>query len=1017
MKRRKVLALYLAACIGMTMAVPTMTAAKEATETVETEAASDTVIELEGGMIAEAFANPTAEQSTRVRFWIPAAAVEEEVLRANIQELAAMNFGGLEVVCFTSTLEEPLPEEYEWGSDKWLHVLEIIVDEAQNNGMAVDIAGGPGWPLLVDGLDDADDEAACCQMTFASRTVAAGESVVGETIKPEENPKAGTTKLISAAAYRAIGEGVYDFDTYTDLTDCVTLDEENQLNSTLTWTAPDDGDWTIFTFWEQPTALSTGKYTDYVVDHLSKAGSQAIIDYWEGVFAEHPTLTYISNIFCDSMEYKVDREWTRGFLDIFEEKKGYDLTPYLVCAPQSYIWVGNVFSDSELTEQVINDYYDVLNDCYIENHLKPLQEFAEKYDMDIRYQVTYNKPFSVGEASLYVGVPETESLEHAMLDFQRTNAATVHMTDTDILSYETTAEFGNGNRQSYEDIAWWQKRAWAVGVNLQYLHGASYSGEWTEGNLNYTWPGYKSFGGFITNDWNRYTDDEMAGQYISYFSRMNSIMQKNTKVDIAVYNEVFADEAYISKAALGDGEAAYPDDSELNANGYSYDLLSDAHLKLDSAVVTNNILNEDGAGYKALIIHNQEMMAYDSLENIKALAEAGLPVIFVGELPSKEMYYADILQGKDNEALSALVEEVLQIENVIHVEDYADVVPQLEAMGIVPDSQYDVPVDILTSHKTDETGEYYYLYNYNRICGEDANSLAPEAGTAYPYIDKTNLSEKSVIVTLKGEGRPYLMDAWNGTITPIAEYLQNEDGTVTIPLEFEEDQTMVIALLNDEVAEENGLRVEENYVMESDAKVEYDGDSILLKATEEGSYTSMLSDGTTVLSEVEALQAAFDIPSWTLEIDSLGKGETEYFTDSVVTKLKPMEVTELRSWRELSDDLEFVSGVGTYSTTITLDKGWEDGAGAYMDLGEIEDTFNVYVNGEVLPVVDANDTVIDIGKYVHSGENTIEVKVATTIYNAVKGIGGGSEADVNDNGMFGVDGVVTVTPYQTAVVK
>ncbi|GGK59682.1 hypothetical protein GCM10010094_20080 [Streptomyces flaveus] len=56
------------------------------------------------------------------------------------------------------------------------------------------------------------------------------------------------------------------------------------------------------------------------------------------------------------------------------------------------------------------------------------------------------------------------------------------------------------------------------------------------------------------------------------------------------------------------------------------------------------------------------------------------------------------------------------------------------------------------------------------------------------------------------------------------------------------------------------------------------------------------------------------------------------------------------------------------------------------------------------------DTVIDAGPYLRSGTNTIEVRVATTLANAVNPAAG------HRYGLLGSDGEVTITPYTRAVV-
>ena len=336
------------------------------------------------------------------------------------------------------------------------------------------------------------------------------------------------------------------------------------------------------------------------------------------------------------------------------------------------------------------------------------------------------------------------------------------------------------------------------------------------------------------------------------------------------------------------------------------------------------------------------------------------------------------------------------MDSVLYVEDYADVVPALKTAGITPDSVYAEETDILTRHQVDEKGDYYYLYNYNKKNG---------AGTAYPDLDKSLLTEKDLTVTLQGEGRPYAMNAWTGEITPIAEYTIG-DGTITLKLHFDEDEAKLVAILPDAVASAEGLAVCETYATDSEADVAYaDDGSLLLKSVQGGIYPVTLGEGSTIQVAIPSVQDAFAIDEWNLQINSMHEGKSVAFRDSEWTMLEPMTVTKLDSWKNLNPDWAKTVGIGTYTATFTLDKGWDEGCGVTISLGEVEDTYTVTVNGVKLPMVDQINTTVDIGKYVKAGENTIKVEVSSVI---------GAR---NGFGMFGVNGEVIVTPYAVAAVK
>ena len=70
---------------------------------------------------------------------------------------------------------------------------------------------------------------------------------------------------------------------------------------------------------------------------------------------------------------------------------------------------------------------------------------------------------------------------------------------------------------------------------------------------------------------------------------------------------------------------------------------------------------------------------------------------------------------------------------------------------------------------------------------------------------------------------------------------------------------------------------------------------------------------------------------------------------------------------------------------MDLGDDWTEDDGAVLELGEINDTFRVRVNGEFLPPCDPLDAVVDLGRRLFQpGGNVIEVDVASTLINRLR---------------------------------
>ena len=172
----------------------------------------------------------------------------------------------------------------------------------------------------------------------------------------------------------------------------------------------------------------------------------------------------------------------------------------------------------------------------------------------------------------------------------------------------------------------------------------------------------------------------------------------------------------------------------------------------------------------------------------------------------------------------------------------------------------------------------------------------------------------------------------------------------------------------------------------------------VLKVAESGEVSATLSDETTYSGTVEAPEN-ITLDSWNLTVESWTKGEKDertetkegkdytstevtYLTDK--TNIDAGEITELVSWSDISAIGNGVSGVGTYTATFTLPEDWSaDSNAAYFSVDSFNGgTAQLTINGENAHI-DMESGQADISDYVQPGENTIEVRVTTSLWNAL----------------------------------
>ena len=115
--------------------------------------------------------NLAMEYRPKVRYWLPAAAMDEEDLREELRQLKARGFGGVELVVLGFLDPAISLSEDGWGTENWDHMVDVAADETEKLGMTMDIAIGPGWPIASPVIHDADDPATLHELTFGEITV------------------------------------------------------------------------------------------------------------------------------------------------------------------------------------------------------------------------------------------------------------------------------------------------------------------------------------------------------------------------------------------------------------------------------------------------------------------------------------------------------------------------------------------------------------------------------------------------------------------------------------------------------------------------------------------------------------------------------------------------------------------------------------------------------------------------------------------------------------------------------
>ena len=768
----------------------------------------------------------------------------------------------------------------------------------------------------------------------------------------------------------------------------------------------------------------------YVTNYFSEGGTDAIIDYWEEYILDDELRALLaangSSIFEDSIEASPESGgsfWSEDVVERFEEDYGSEVGDNLTLI---VALSGSLSSDEIDISDAQSSYQITLANLYDEVHSGAISDWAATFGYTYRAQCYQISGQDIIASASSVDIPEGDNSYKG--DGLRAMASVINVYDKESFSMEAVTGMGMG-KLNWADVVTEVAQNYSDGVNHVVLHGSPYAKSVT--GYIADWPGWTAFGSNFADSyaiWRCDFDD--MDNLTGYMARTQAVLQEGTaKIDVLFLKDSS------SGSSLGSGNTF----QELLNEGYSYNLTTEALFESENMVVTNGVLDEDGPAYKALVLNSVSSISSGGMETILEYAKAGLPIV---------LYNTNVtdIYGLETEtntvaALLEAYEELQTYSNVKTVSSQTELLAALQELGVYSDASYDGEYLEITHYEDESNGsDYYYLYNNPEEA--TSNSGMVQVGQNSKYKNGDSIT---TVVTLEGEGVPYELDAWTGEVIPIAGYTDNGDGTISVEVTVDGGESMIIGLLNE--------KTETTYVTSADENAEYDSDgNLVYKSNEAGTVTVELSDGTTQEVTIDSELETLDLSTgWTLTIESYapsedldsaeniyGYSEEGYviYVDPTLTDIteETFDIDTLVLWENIEatedqlanlgvESMDDISGIGYYTNIFDLPEGWSESTGAVLELSYSQDmVISVTVNGNEISAIDNASDKVDIGEYLQTGENTITIKMATTMFNAMEASGRQAITLAGDSLMTGTDhcdyGItsVTLSPYSTVVV-
>jgi len=345
---------------------------------------------LEISALQDSFLNPPEDSKIMVRWWWFGPAVTTVELDREMRAMKDAGIGGFEVQpVYPLTLDDPSKGlvNLRYLSPEFLAAVSSTGRTAHELGLRMDMTMGSGWPY---GGPHITPELAAEGLRCLRFPIKEGAQTI-----PGPQMQEGQRFL---AAFVASGDGSH-FDPSSARQ--IAPQEDGTYRLPHSPAGPRVLLFFVAGLTGQQVKRAAVGAEGNVLDHYSRAAIEKHLDAVGGPLAAAGGGN-IRAMFCDSLEvYQSD--WTAGFLEEFQHRRGYDLTPHLPAL---------VADNGPQTAALRHDWGQTLSELFDQNFLAPFQAWCHQHRVLCRVQA-YGEPPAQLSSYRYVDLPEGEQGDEA----------------------------------------------------------------------------------------------------------------------------------------------------------------------------------------------------------------------------------------------------------------------------------------------------------------------------------------------------------------------------------------------------------------------------------------------------------------------------------------------------------------------------------------------------------------------------------------------------------------------------
>jgi hypothetical protein len=838
------------------------------------------------------------------RWWWMGSAVDGKNIQTLLQQYGDAGLGGVEVVPIYGA--KGFESRYiHYLSPQWMKILDTTTAIARKLGMGVDVSVGTGWPI---GGPEVSITDAATRLHIQRYTLKAGNALTDKIIFTDKKQSNETATLSVVMAYSENG-------TIKDLTNSISKD------GTLNW-KPEEGNWEIIAAFTAKTLQKVKRAAPggegYTLDHFSPI---ALANYFAGTDKAFGSSAHGVRAFYNDSYEVYGADWTPDFFNTFQNKRGYDLKPFLRELISK--------DETEKVSRIKSDYRATISDLMLENFSNKFSDWAHSKKA-LSTNQAHGSPGNLLDLYSAVDIAETETFGSSFFPISglRRDSADVRNVDPDptMLKFASSAAHASGhNLTSCETFTWLTehfKTSWAQckpeleqvflsGINHVFFHGTTYS------PADASWPGWLFYASvnFVPNNslW-----PHLKGLN-EYIARCQSVLQSGTPDnEVAIYWPIY--DVWQSTKGLDKPLKVHDVDEwlhptpfyqnvmPLEKSGYSIDFLSDRMIQKAKGNKQSFHIVDSGAKYKVLIVPACDKMPVETFEKIIQLANSGTYVIFE-KMPLDVPGFSNLAANRNklNELISSVIfntesgsiKTAQKGAGAVIVSD--KIKTALESIGLQGEAISNTGLKFIRRSITD--GKYYYVVNHT----------ATDIDTTVAI----NFSAKSII------------------------FLDPQTG----------DQGLVKATTN---GKKTVIRLQVK-----------SGEALIVKATNKAVNIPIWN-----YIEKEGENLVFN-DVWKVS-----------FTNGGPALPKPRTISKLDSWTEWQDTtLQNFSGSALYTNTFSLPNKKADDY--LLRLGKVCESARVWINGKEAGLLWSIPYERKIGHLLVKGKNEIKIEVANLMANRI----------------------------------